>query len=102
MTVKVEYYSDVLCVWAWIAQRRQDELRQHFGNQLELKIRYVNVFGNTKFQIGEKWASRGGFDGFGQPVLGFGWWTANSLRQRRVSRSSSQCQRVAESATGGS
>jgi len=69
VTVKVEYYSDVLCVWAWIAQRRQDELRQHFGSQLELKIRYVNVFGNTKFQIGEKWASRGGFDGFGQHVI---------------------------------
>ena len=69
MTVKIEYYSDVLCVWAWIAQRRQDELRQHFGNQLELKIRYVNVFGNTNFQIGEKWASRGGFDGFGQHVI---------------------------------
>lgn len=69
MTVEIEYYSDVLCVWAWIAQRRQDELRQHFGEQLELKIRYVNVFGNTDFQIGEKWASRGGFDGFGQHVI---------------------------------
>jgi predicted DsbA family dithiol-disulfide isomerase len=69
MPVKVEYYSDVLCVWAWIAQRRQDELRQHFGSDLELEIHYVNVFGNTNFQIGEKWASRGGFDGFGQHVI---------------------------------
>ncbi len=69
VAVEVEYYSDVLCVWAWIAQRRLDELRQHFGTELELKIRYVNVFGNTKSQIGEKWASRGGFDGFGKHVI---------------------------------
>lgn len=69
MSVKVEYYSDVLCVWAWIAQRRLDELRQHFGSQLALKVRYINIFGNTNFQIGEKWASKGGFDGFGQHVI---------------------------------
>ena len=69
MAIKVEYYSDVLCVWAWIAQRRLDELRQHFGSELELEIHYVNVFGNTNSQIGEKWASRGGFDGFGQHVI---------------------------------
>jgi predicted DsbA family dithiol-disulfide isomerase len=69
VVVKVEYYSDVLCVWAWIAQRRVDELRQHFGSELELEIHYVNVFGNTNSQIGEKWASRGGFDGFGQHVI---------------------------------
>jgi len=67
--IKVEYYSDVLCIWAWIAERRLDELRQHFGSELELDIHYVNIFGNTSTQIGEKWASRGGFDGFGQHVI---------------------------------
>jgi predicted DsbA family dithiol-disulfide isomerase len=69
VVVKVEYYSDVLCIWAWIAQRRLEELRQHFGNKIELEIHYVNVFGNTQSQIGEKWASRGGFEGFGQHVI---------------------------------
>ena len=69
VAVKVEYYSDVLCVWAWIAQRRLDELRDHFGSKLELETHYVNVFGNTNSQIGEKWATRGGFDGFGQHVI---------------------------------
>lgn len=69
MAIKVEYYSDVLCVWAWIAQRRQEELRQHFGSEIELNHHYVNVFGNTQMQIGEKWASKGGFEGFGQHVI---------------------------------
>jgi len=69
MTVKVDYYSDVLCVWAWIAQRRLDELRQHFGSDLEVNIHFVNVFGNTDSHIGDKWAARGGFEGFGQHVI---------------------------------
>ncbi len=69
MTVTIEYYSDVLCIWAWIAQRRQDELREHFGTGIELKNHYVNIFGNTQSQIGEKWASRGGFEAFGEHVV---------------------------------
>ena len=69
MAIKVEYYSDVLCVWAWIAQRRQEELREHFGSDIELDHHFVNVFGNTQMQIGDKWASRGGFEGFGQHVI---------------------------------
>lgn len=70
MTVKVEYFSDVLCIWAWIAQRRHEELVQQFGDKISVEFHYVNVFGDTTAQIGEKWASRGGFDGFGQHVIG--------------------------------
>jgi len=69
VTVTIEYYSDVLCIWAWIAQRRQDKFREHFGARIEIKNHYVNIFGNTQSQIGEKWASRGGFDAFGQHVV---------------------------------
>lgn len=69
MPIKVDYYSDILCVWAWIAQRRQEEFRQHFGDEIEFTYRFVNVFGDTRSQIGEKWASRGGFEGFGQHVI---------------------------------
>ena len=69
MTVRIEYFSDVLCIWAWIAQRRLDELNAHFGEQIEISSRYVNVFGNTQTQIGEKWESRGGFEAFGKHVI---------------------------------
>lgn len=69
MAVKIEYYSDILCIWAWIAERRLDELRQHFGSDLQLDVHFVNVFGNTGAQIGEKWAAKGGFEGFGQHVV---------------------------------
>lgn len=30
----VSYFSDVLCVWACVAQIRLDELRRQFGDQI--------------------------------------------------------------------
>ncbi len=69
MTIKVDYYTDILCAWAWIAQRRQDELEEQFGDDIEFSCRFVNVFGNTQVRIGEGWADRGGFEAFGQHVV---------------------------------
>jgi len=69
MTIAIDYYSDILCVWAWIAERRQEELARQFGERIEIRQHFVDVFGNTALQIGEKWADRGGFEGFGAHVV---------------------------------
>ena len=69
MTIKIDYYTDVLCIWAWIAERRQNELRKQFGDEIEFNYRYVNVFGDTQTRIGDAWESKGGFEGFGQHVI---------------------------------
>ena len=29
----IDYYTDVLCVWAWIAQPRLDELQRQWGKK---------------------------------------------------------------------
>lgn len=41
--LQVDYYTDILCVWAWIAQRRVDEIEK-------------------------KWGERGGYAGFAEHV----------------------------------
>ena len=64
----IDYYSDVLCVWAWIAQRRLEELHQQWGDSVAVHHHYLNLFGDTSKRIGQQWADRGGFDGFGQHV----------------------------------
>lgn len=64
----VHYYTDVLCVWAWIAQQRVDEIEKNRGEQIRVLHHYVNVFGNTANRIGVKWADRGGYAGFGLHV----------------------------------
>ena len=66
--ITVDYYSDLLCVWAWIAQRRLDELTQQFGAQIQLRYRYINIFGDTAAKMQKQWQDRGGFEGFGKHV----------------------------------
>ena len=66
--VEIQYFSDVLCVWAWIAVRRLDELDRDWGNQVEVRHRFINVFGDAHAKIERGWADRNGFDGFAEHV----------------------------------
>lgn len=65
----IDYYSDVLCVWAWIAQRRIDELNSRFGDRIIWREHYVDVFGDTEGKMQLQWSQKGGFDGFARHVL---------------------------------
>ncbi len=65
----VDYYSDILCVWAWIAQRRIDELNKQLGNKIELRYHYLDVFGDAVNKIPTQWHDRGGYDGFSTHVV---------------------------------
>ena len=65
----IDYYTDVLCVWAWIAQRRIDELHEQWGDKIVLRHHYLNLFGDTKTRMEKQWEDRGGYSGFSQHVL---------------------------------
>jgi len=65
----VDYYSDILCVWAWIAQRRIDELNKCLGNKIEIKYHYLDVFGDAVKKIPTQWLDRGGYQGFSTHVI---------------------------------
>lgn len=64
----IDYYTDILCVWAWIAQRRIEELESQWGEKITLAHHCVNVFGDTREKMTRQWADRGGFDGFADHV----------------------------------
>ncbi|MEM7437207.1 MAG: disulfide bond formation protein DsbA [Myxococcota bacterium] len=68
MTVHISYVSDVLCVWAYVAEARLDELRREYGETAELEYHFIPVFGATGHRIGVGWKDRGGFAGFGAHV----------------------------------
>ena len=68
-TLKIDYYSDVLCVWAWISQRRLQELTDEWAGKIDVHFHFLNVFGDVETKIKEKWSDRGGYEGFGQHVL---------------------------------
>lgn len=67
--VQIDYYTDILCVWAWIAERRNDEVRKRWGDRVGFRHLSVNVFGDTSDRIGRRWQDRGGFDGFAGHVV---------------------------------
>ncbi len=66
--IPIIHYSDVLCVWAYIAQIRVDELLESFGDQVEIDYRFCAVFGDAHGKIERGWRKRGGFAGYGEHV----------------------------------
>ncbi len=64
--VQVTYYSDILCIWAYIAERRIEELVETFGDEVSVEARFCSVFPDAWGKIEEKWAESGGFAGFGR------------------------------------
>ncbi|MDJ0927804.1 MAG: DsbA family protein [Gammaproteobacteria bacterium] len=66
--ISVEYFSDVLCVWAYAAEARVEELLTNFRDEVQLQRRYFPVFGDTAHKIGRGWAQRGAWDGFADHV----------------------------------
>jgi predicted DsbA family dithiol-disulfide isomerase len=67
--VNLIYVTDVLCVWAYIAQIRLDELKQKYGDKVEVEQRFISVFGDTVNRIGKGWQDRGGYEGFSDHVI---------------------------------
>ena len=62
--VKVSYFSDVLCIWAYIAQARIDAVQEKFGDAVRLDHRFCSVFGNTPLKIPSTWRDKGEYAGF--------------------------------------
>jgi predicted DsbA family dithiol-disulfide isomerase len=64
----IDYYTDVLCVWAWIAQRRIDELNEKLAPKIELQYYYVDIFGDVPTKMNTQWEQKGGYVGFAEHV----------------------------------
>jgi predicted DsbA family dithiol-disulfide isomerase len=62
--VPIIYFSDVLCIWAYIAERRVKALKDAFGDQVQFEHRFCSVFGDTERKMATAWRDRGGYTGF--------------------------------------
>ena len=68
MTVKIEYFTDVLCVWAYFAQIRMDELKTEFSDHVDIEYRFIPIFGAAKSSIEKNWKEQGGVAGFNRKL----------------------------------
>ena len=64
----IAYFTDVLCVWAYTAQIRLDELKQRFGSRIRISYHFIPIFGCVEERIGKGWKEKGGFAAFGRHV----------------------------------
>ncbi len=64
----ISSFTDLLCVWAYVAEARLDELRGNYKDRVVLEHRFVPVFGNTAQKIGKGWDERGGYEGYAAHV----------------------------------
>jgi predicted DsbA family dithiol-disulfide isomerase len=62
--IRIFYFSDVLCVWAYIAQVRLDELKATFADKISIDYHFVPVFGNAREKLAMRWQDRGGLQGY--------------------------------------
>jgi len=68
--IRIHYFSDILCVWAYLAQIRLDELIKNYSSKIDISYNFIPVFGCTKNRIGSGWKDKGGFEGFSKHTLG--------------------------------
>ncbi len=66
--VRIDYFSDLLCIWAYTAQIRLDELQQHYTTAIDIHQHFIPVFGCTQRSIADIWKEKGGFPGYSAHV----------------------------------
>jgi predicted DsbA family dithiol-disulfide isomerase len=66
--IRIFYFSDILCIWAYIAQIRLDELKATFGDKIWIQYHFVPVFGNAREKLENGWRDRGGLAGYSKHV----------------------------------
>jgi len=66
--INIEHFSDVLCIWAYIAQIRIDELQSNFPDEVRIEYRFLSVFGDVPGKMAAQWADRGELEGYAAHV----------------------------------
>ncbi len=73
--VTIEIFSDVLCIWAYGAQARLDQLKEDHGEQVGFTHRLIPVFAAAHQRIEEGWKDKGSYAGFNRHLheVASGW-----------------------------
>lgn len=66
--LKFDYYTDILCIWAWVSELRVAALQKEFGESLHINMKYMDVFGDVNQKMNTTWKDRGGFTGFSEHI----------------------------------
>lgn len=66
--IRISYFSDVLCVWAYVAQIRMNELKATFEDNVAIQYHFVPIFGDNHEKLPNRWRDKGGLKGYSDHV----------------------------------
>lgn len=66
--IRIQHYSDVLCVWAYVAQARLTELDAAFEGDIVVDHHWFQVFGDVHAKLYANWREKGGAAGYSAHV----------------------------------
>lgn len=66
--IRILYFSDALCIWAYIAHIRLDELKTTFQDKIVIEHHFVPVFGAAREKLENRWRDRGGLQGYSNHI----------------------------------
>lgn len=64
MPVTIDYFTDVLCIWAYGGQIRIDQLQKDLGQEIRLQHRFIPLFAAAQDRLVKQWKHKGGLAGF--------------------------------------
>jgi len=64
MSIAIDYYSDVLCIWAYSAKVKIDEIKKEFGHQVNINYHYTPLFVDMHNMLEQNWSDKGGLQGY--------------------------------------
>jgi hypothetical protein len=93
----LSYFSDVLCVWAYVSQARVNATKDKFRDSVRIEHRFCSVFGDTDGKITSTWGHKGGYEGFNAHLRQ----VADRFPHIEVRLDQSAAETIAEKLTGG-
>lgn len=62
MRPTVTYFSDVLCIWAYVSQIRLDQLAAEYGDRITIEEKFCSVFPDARSKTHNAWKDKGGYE----------------------------------------
>jgi predicted DsbA family dithiol-disulfide isomerase len=64
----VQHFSDILCIWAYIANARLEHVADRYRDRISIDLRICSVFPDARNKIARSWRDRGGNNGYADHV----------------------------------
>lgn len=61
MRPTVTYFSDVLCIWAYVSQIRLDQLAAEYSDRIVIEEKFCSVYPDARTKTANTWDKKGGY-----------------------------------------